>query len=158
MPGSHVRPNTAAENRQLGAIPHTYAHGQMPQSDERHTPLPGGVPVDLKAGDGVVYANMLLHWGSNYGTRHRRIIHIGTRGFGGPRHYAQSFWTEESWRYLAPEKQEEQKKLLARYDQERAAKASTLRAILDRDQASFSAGLTRLHPALALLHAKEGVY
>ena len=29
---------------------------------------------------------MILHWGSNYSTRHRRIIHIGTRGFGGARY------------------------------------------------------------------------
>ena len=146
VPGSHVRPNTAAENRQLGAIPHTYAHGQMPQSDERHTPLPGGVPVDLKAGDGVAYANMLLHWASDYSTKHRRIIHIGTRGFGGPRHYQHGFWTHENCRHLSPANRTEYERLLALHESECAVKEATLQGVLDANEVAFRTGMASLHP------------
>ena len=52
VPGSHRRLNTEAENRQLLENP--------------RVPLPGGIPVELKGGDGVVYSNYILHWGSNY--------------------------------------------------------------------------------------------
>ena len=55
--------NTETEDRELLADP--------------HKPLTGGIPVELKAGDGVVYVNYLLHWGSNYSTRIRRTIHGG---------------------------------------------------------------------------------
>ena len=32
-------------------------------------PIPGGMPVELKAGDGIVYIHMMLHWGSNYSAK-----------------------------------------------------------------------------------------
>jgi ectoine hydroxylase-related dioxygenase (phytanoyl-CoA dioxygenase family) len=71
VPGSHRRLNTPEEERQL-------------REDPRQ-PLPGGTPVDLKAGDGVVYTNLLLHWGSFYTPRRlRRTFHFGYRSFGGP--------------------------------------------------------------------------
>ena len=63
VPGSHLRLNTEAENRSLSA-------------DPRRT-VPGGVPVELNAGDAVVYINYLLHWGSNYSPKTRRTIHGG---------------------------------------------------------------------------------
>jgi hypothetical protein len=63
VPGSHRRLNSDAENRQL--------------AQDACKPLPGGVPVDLRAGDGVVYINYLLHWGSNYSARMRRTLHGG---------------------------------------------------------------------------------
>ena len=47
VPGSHRRLNTDAEKRSLG-------------NDDR-VPVPGGVPVDLKAGDGVAYMIPILH-------------------------------------------------------------------------------------------------
>ena len=147
LPGSHIRPNTEAENRQLSTVDHSYAHSQMPQGELRHTPLPGSIPVDLKAGDGVVYANMILHWGSNYSTRHRRIIHIGTRGFGGARYYAPGFTSSDNFRHLAPENRAEYSRLLALYDKERATKSAAFHAILNRDSAAFEAQLAKLHPA-----------
>ena len=67
IPGSHMRYNTEAENRQL-------AHSE-------HEPVDGGVPVDLKAGDGVVYLTPILHWGSNYSTRNRRTMQFAYRGY-----------------------------------------------------------------------------
>ena len=67
VPGSHRRLNTEAENRQLLENP--------------RVPLPGGIPVELKGGDGVVYSNYILHWGSNYSTKLRRTIHGGSHDF-----------------------------------------------------------------------------
>jgi ectoine hydroxylase-related dioxygenase (phytanoyl-CoA dioxygenase family) len=63
VPGSHRRLNTEAENRQL--------------AENACAPLPGGVPVELRAGDAVIYVNYLLHWGSNYSSTMRRTIHGG---------------------------------------------------------------------------------
>ena len=63
VPGSHLRVNTEAEERQMAEDP--------------QAPLPGGIPVPLNAGDGVVYTNLIWHWGSNYSTRLRRTIHGG---------------------------------------------------------------------------------
>ena len=69
VPGSHIRPNTDEEHNHL-------LTGQ-------HTPIPGGIPVELNAGDGVVYSNLILHWGSNYSPKVRRTIHISYRSFDG---------------------------------------------------------------------------
>ena len=63
VPGSHRRINTPEENRRLDADP--------------RVPLPGSVCTGLKAGDGVVYMQPILHWASNYSTRLRRTIHGG---------------------------------------------------------------------------------
>ena len=63
VPGSHLRLNTEDENRSLSADPRRI--------------VPGGIPVELNAGDAVVYINYLLHWGSNYSPKTRRTIHGG---------------------------------------------------------------------------------
>jgi len=63
VPGSHRRLNTDEENHQLLENP--------------RIPLPGGIPVELKAGDGVVYINAIFHWGSNYSSKLRRTLHGG---------------------------------------------------------------------------------
>ena len=52
VPKSHRRGNTDEENLHLERNP--------------RAPLPGGVQVELNAGDGVVYTNTILHWGSDY--------------------------------------------------------------------------------------------
>ena len=147
VPGSHVRPNTDAENTQMASVSHSYANGQMPQGEERHTPLRGSRPVELKAGDGVVYSTMILHWGSNYSTRRRRCIHIGTRSFGGPRCYPDGFCIHENFRYLSSEKAMTYDRLRSLHIEERETKRSTLQAIVDKDAKGFSQGLARLHPA-----------
>ena len=63
VPGSHRRLNTDAENRQL--------------LDNPRVPLTNSIPLELKAGDGVVYSNFLPHWGRNYSTKLRRTLHGG---------------------------------------------------------------------------------
>lgn len=63
VPGSHVRPATAAERAAMAA--------------DDHQPLPSSIPVELKAGDGVAYILPLLHWGSCYSTKMRRTLHGG---------------------------------------------------------------------------------
>ena len=68
VPGSHARPNTAEENRCLAEDP--------------RRPLPGALQVELGAGDGVVYTNLILHWGSSYSPKRRRTVHFGFRSFG----------------------------------------------------------------------------
>ena len=61
VPGSHLRPNTEAENAAIGADP----LGQVPGEAQAH----------LAAGDGVAYILPILHQGSNYSTKMRRTIH-----------------------------------------------------------------------------------
>ena len=63
VPGSHRRLNTPEEDRQL--------------ADDPRSPLPGGMPVELKAGDGLIYLHSMLHWGSNYSPKLRRTVHGG---------------------------------------------------------------------------------
>ena len=63
VPKSHRRINTPEEDRQLAADP--------------KVPLPGSISTELRAGDGVVYVQPMLHWASNYGRTLRRTIHGG---------------------------------------------------------------------------------
>jgi hypothetical protein len=70
VPGSHLRRNTEAESSQLAR--------------DAFKPLPGGIPVDLRAGDAVIYINYILHWGSDYSARMRRTIHGGHALFTAP--------------------------------------------------------------------------
>ncbi len=63
VPGSHLRRNTDAENSQLAR--------------DAFKALPGSIPVELRAGDAVIYINYILHWGSNYSATMRRTIHGG---------------------------------------------------------------------------------
>ena len=55
VPGSHRRLSTEIESSHL--------------QGERGTtsPVPESRPVELEPGDGVVYNNLMLHWGSKYG-------------------------------------------------------------------------------------------
>ena len=147
VPGSHIRPNSAAENRQLAAVPHTYAHNQQPQGTKRHKPLPNSVPVHLKAGDGVVYANMILHWASNYSAKLRRCIHLGYRGFGSQLFYPNGFVDHENiTRYLTSEKRAMYARLLELYREENDLIETTLRTLITGDESGFRQGLARLHP------------
>ena len=147
VPGSHRRANTDAENRQMAAVPHTYAHGQQPQGEKRHEPLPGSVCVDLKAGDGVVYNNSMLHWGSNYSSKMRRCIHLGYRGFGTPGFFHQGFGRELSYSKLLPAKYvEHHQRLVAAYDRQCDTVEAIFRAVLDKDEAGFHQHLAALHP------------
>ena len=69
LPRSHDRPTDEEQRRQLLLDP--------------TGPLKGGIPVELAAGDGVVYPNLVMHWGSLYSSRLRRTLHLGFRSHGG---------------------------------------------------------------------------
>ena len=88
VPASHRRPNTDSENEQLVR--------------NARVPLDTGVQVKLKAGQGVLYTNTILHWGSvrsppfpasvptldrgwtqNYSSKLRRCVHFGYRSLRG---------------------------------------------------------------------------
>ena len=71
VPGSHRRPNTPEEDRQLAEDP--------------WSPLPGGMRVELKAGDGLIYHHSMLHWGSSYTPKLRRTVHGGMAVHANPR-------------------------------------------------------------------------
>ena len=79
VPGSHIPPTPRPRIGSWPPYPTLVPYRDEPAPGSmRHTPLPDSVGVDLKAGDGVAYDTMLLHWGSNYSARHRRVIHIGS--------------------------------------------------------------------------------
>ena len=135
VPGSHRRSDTEEQRRQLLADP--------------CVPLPGSVQVKLKAGDGVVYPNIIMHWGSIYGSKLRRTIHLGYRTFGGPilphvhfHHWDHSLaFTERLPAHL--------RSSFAHYaelhEREIVQIESVLRAIIDKDSNAFLAGLAELH-------------
>ena len=137
VPGSHRRPNTAAEERQLAANP--------------RVPLPDGVQVRLKAGDGVVYSNLILHWPSDYSTKHRRTIHLGYRSFGGAifPYSTHFYWDLGFTKHLSPASRAQFERFAALHAQERDHIEAFFRAILDRDEAAFQTELAVLHPGEA---------
>lgn len=134
VPGSHLRRNTEAEARQLAADP--------------TVPLPGGLQVELGPGDGVAYTIPILHWGSNYSAKRRRIVHLGYRAFGGEalsyvhwRHWDGHFVSQLS----APAQQ-----AFARFDQlwqeEHRQFEAIFRAAIQKDATGFTRALAQLHP------------
>jgi hypothetical protein len=135
IPGSHRRVNTDEENRQLTENP--------------SVPLPDSIPVELGAGDGVVYTHLLLHWGSNYSRKMRRTLHPGYRPFGCAtipnvhwRHWEPGFFHHLS--ASARQQFEQWDKL---FFDEFDLIAGVLHAIIERDTDGFLAGLQTLHPS-----------
>ncbi len=134
VPGSHRRPNTDAENRQLLSNP--------------RVPLPNSIPLKLRAGDGAVYSNAILHWASNYSTKLRRTIHLAYRAFGSDLFSYRPYinWNMDFTRHLSPWAREifyaKAKRFAAEFD----VIAQTFRAVVDKDEAAFREGLTTLHP------------
>ena len=137
VPQSHRRANTDEENRCL--------------LDDAHKPLPNSIPVTLKAGDGVVYTNTILHWGSDYSARLRRTIHLGYRSFGGPIFpYVNRLIRDLSFTAcLSPDAQAVFQDMKRRYEEEAHALETTFRAIINKDESAFLDGLARLHPGEA---------
>ncbi len=69
VPGSHNRPNKPEEDVVFAGSKH-YA----PEGAE----MPGGIPVNLKAGQAVLYNNNLIHRGyTQKMTKPRRTLHMG---------------------------------------------------------------------------------
>ena len=133
VPGSHRRFNTAAENRQL-------AHSE-------HEPVEGGIPIELQAGDGVVYLTPLLHWGSNYSTRPRRTLQFAYRAFGNGSltHAHHLHWTPEVVERLPGHLAARFRRFLALKEEEYDVVERIFRAVLARDEAVFMDGLVALH-------------
>ncbi|MBM3279716.1 MAG: phytanoyl-CoA dioxygenase family protein [Candidatus Handelsmanbacteria bacterium] len=134
VPGSHLRRNTEEEARQLAADP--------------KVPLPGGLQVELGPGDGVAYTIPILHWGSDYSAKRRRIVHLGYRAFGGPA------FSYVHWRHwdgdFVPHLPAMAQQTFARFDalwrEEHRRIEAVFRAAIGREAAGFAQALAGLHP------------
>lgn len=135
VPSSHLRINTKEENCQL--------------AENNKVPLPGSIPVELNAGDGVVYTHLLLHWGSDYTRKLRRALHPGYRPFGFPsipnvhwRHWEPGFYDHltggtrslfETWDAL--------------FLRELEQFAAVFYAVINRDTEAFFTAFRAVHPS-----------
>ena len=138
IPGSHRRLTSEVEAMQLQSEGGTQA------------PLSGCVCVELQPGDGVVYNNMLLHWGSKY-TQHkkRRTIHLGYRTFGNILPHQRECRLPESVSELLPANSPQRRSLengFALFRREYALLREIFCAVAADDVARFQAGLALLHP------------
>ena len=100
-------------------------------------------------GDGVVYTNLLLHWGSFYSPRRlRRTFHFGYRSFGGPMwpYFPLRYWDLQFTQHLSPSARSSFEEFAAWHAAEQEDVAATLRAAVDKDTTTFEAGLRKLHP------------
>ena len=125
VPGSHRRLNTEAENQQL--------------LQDNTKPLPGSIPVELKAGDAVVYINLLFHQGNNYSTKLRRTIHGGHSIWGQIRDMEFSKFLSSPGREIAEREPERIGKLLD-------ATEAALRSVMAKDARSYHGALETLQP------------
>ena len=136
VPGSHRRPDNEAERRQLLLDP--------------RVSLPDGIPVELEAGDGVVYTSIITHWGSYYSSRMRRTIHLGYRSFGGEifPYFHRLLYDEglDFARHLSPAARRQFEGFVASYRGEREKIEVVFRTILAKDESGFCARLGELHP------------
>jgi ectoine hydroxylase-related dioxygenase (phytanoyl-CoA dioxygenase family) len=124
VPGSHRRLNTDEENAELLAD---------------ITKAPGGNPVELKAGDGVIYSNFLIHTGSNYSTNKRRTLHGGHAIFGD---YPELGFIE----HLSPAAREIFEESARNEKRKEDLTEAALRAVINRDVEGFRNGLEALQP------------
>ena len=134
VPGSHIRPNTETENQQL--------------LDNPRVPIEGSIPVKLKAGDGVVYSNAILHWGSNYSTKLRRTIHLAFRPFNGSKYSYRPYihWNLDFVTHLSPWAQKRFESFFNQVSKEFDTVSRTFRAVVDKDVQGFLDELAILHP------------
>ena len=123
VPGSHLRPNSGTENRQI--------------LEDPLQPVSGGVQPRLNAGDGVVYITPILHWGSNYSSRKRRTLHGGYCNF---TQYSDLSYTS----HLSPTAQDTFARWAAQSARTQDLSESVLRAALAKDGAGFHQGLDNL--------------
>ena len=109
LPESHKQPTNESQRRQLMLDP--------------KVPLKGGIPVELQPGDGIVYPNLMMHWGSKYTSRMRRTIHLGYRSFGGQifsyNHHLDWYHTDGFRQHLSPAAEAQFAHWTECYDQER---------------------------------------
>ena len=105
------------------------------------------MPVELRAGDGVVYTNFILHWPSNYGSKVRRTIHTAYQSFGGPLYrYFHLWWDLGFTKNLPPSLRQpfEHWDRLITYEHDLIE--AIFRGMLDMDVEAFRKGLAALHP------------
>ena len=134
VPGSHRRRNTDAENRTL--------------LESNRQPLPNSMPVKLKAGEGVVYSNAILHWGSNYSSKLRRTIHLALRAFGTKLFSYRPYlnWTIDFSKHLSPSGRGTFERFRKRFNAEFDVIAQSFRAVIDKDETAFLECVATLHP------------
>ena len=136
LPNSHRQATTEAQRRQLLLDP--------------TSALEGGVPARLKAGDGIVYPNLMMHWGSTYTSRLRRTIHMGYRTFGASilPYVHQLEWhdTQNFMQYASDSVRAHFTEAEVHYDREREQLAAALRAAIVDDGQTFRTILAGLHP------------
>ena len=125
VPGSHRRLNTPEEDRRL--------------ADDPRSPLPGGMPVELKAGDGLIYLHSMLHWGSNYSPKLRRTVHGGMAVHAMPRDLGFT-------RHLSPSAAAAFQTWNRRAAEHRDLTAQALQGVLDGDAEAFRNGARGLAP------------
>ena len=134
IPRSHLRRNNERESkkeRRMGVVP-----------------LPGEITVDLKAGDGVVYINGILHSATPNGDDKRRTLHFGYQSFGakGFTHFfLPATIGVEFVEHLSPRAAEQCHHFEGLHAKRHNDIAFTLKAILDKDTNAFMEGLTRIH-------------
>jgi hypothetical protein len=134
IPRSHLRRNTEAESkleRRMGVIP-----------------LPGEITVDLKAGDGLVYINGILHSATPNNDEKRRTLHFGYQSFGAEG-FAHFFLPDtmgvDFVEHLSPRATEMCHHFESLHAKRHNDIAFTLRAILEKDAHAFTEGLHRIH-------------
>ena len=127
VPGSHVNADSEELKRQLLV-------------DERTAEVPGAFQVSLKAGDALVYASYMLHWGSPYTSRMRRVIHTGyfdvdkISSFGYHAHYDMEL---EFARHLPAASRGRMEQMVAWIIQVRDRYEQVYRAALDKEGRPF---------------------
>ena len=126
--GSQRRCNMDAENRQLLEHPR--------------------VRMKLRAGDGAVYPNAVMHWGSDYRTKLRRPTHFAYRVFGSDLFSYRSYinWTIDLAQHLSSSLREMFYGFAMRFAAEFDVIALVFRAVVDEDEVGFREGLAALHP------------
>lgn len=83
-PGSHKRPANETEDVDMETKSQLSLRFDGRDPSPTHSgPIGNAVPVRLRAGDGVVYFQSILHWGSDYTNKKgtRRTLHFGYRSF-----------------------------------------------------------------------------
>lgn len=125
VPGSHRRRNTEQENTNFLI--------------DLKQPITGGTPVELKAGDGVIYSNFLLHTGSNYMNKTRRTLHGGHAIFGD---YPELGFIEN----LSASAQEKFEGFTDRTEHMKNMTESALRAVMDKDTHVYRKCLESMQP------------
>ena len=134
VPRSYCRPNSPEEHQHL-----------LTRSQE---PIQGGIPIELSAGDGVVYSHMGLHWGSNYSTKLRRTVHLGYRAFGGNSYpiVDHFHWNLGFTKHLPAEARARFEHFFQLQMQQSDVIEATFHAIHNKNADGFRKGLAKLHP------------